>query len=293
MNRISAFLSVEDFTRSAFKLLRAAALGILIFVVLMVFLMPFLWMLFGGLRTEQDIFNHLTPFQWHTIVPSEWTLENFRGVLDAGFGRNLLNSFIVAAATVPLAILFDSMAAYAFAWLNVPFRNLLFGLLLLIMIIPEQSTIIPLYLTVINLDLQNTYWALILPFIARPIGIFMLRQFIAELPKDLGDAAIVDGASPFQVYWSIILPNLTPALVTIGLVDFMFAWNQFFWPLIAVQAQEKQMVQVAVATFMSPETTAWSQLFAASTLASLPVIILFLFLQKYYIRGIARTGIKG
>ena len=262
-------------------------------IVILVFGLPFLWLLFGGLRPESDLFGNLYPFSWNTIIPSIWTLDNVRYILGLGFGRNLLNSFLVAAVTVPFALLFDSMAAFALAWLRVPARRLLIGLLLLILIIPEQSTIIPLYLVVTELGLVNSYAALILPYIARPFGIFVLQQFLRELPKELADAAIVDGATPFQIYSRVMMPNVVPALITVGLVDFMFAWNQFFWPLIAIQSREKQMAQVAIGTFLTPEQTFWSQLFAASALASLPVILLFLALQRYYIRGVARTGLHG
>jgi ABC-type glycerol-3-phosphate transport system permease component len=275
------------------QFIRQTIVFILLILVLIIFLLPFLWMFFGSVRPDRDIFSNLAPFTWRTIFPTEWTLENIRAVLETGFSRHLINSFIVAGITVPLALLFDSMAAYAFAWLRVPLKNLLFGLLLVIMIIPEQSTIIPLYLTVTSINLQDTFAALIIPFIARPFGIFTLRQFMLDMPKELADSAMVDGASPFDIYWHIMLPNLKPALVTVGLVDFMWAWNQFFWPLIAIQTPEKQVAQVAVASFMDPEVTKWAQLFAASTLASLPVILLFLLLQRQYIRGIARTGIKG
>ena len=261
--------------------------------VIFVFGIPFLWLLLGGLRPERDLLGNLYPFGWNTIIPSIWTLDNVRYVMQLGYGRNLLNSFFVAAATVPIALLFDSMAAFALAWLRVPIRRILVGILLLILIIPEQSTIVPLYLVVTELGLINSYTALILPFVARPFGILVLQQFLRELPKELVDAATVDGASPFQIYWRVMLPNVVPALITVGLVDFMFAWNQFFWPLIAIQSREKQMAQVAVGTFITPDQTLWSQLFAASALAALPVIVLFLALQRYYIRGVARTGLHG
>jgi ABC-type glycerol-3-phosphate transport system permease component len=262
-------------------------------VVVVVFVLPFLWMIMGSLRPEAEVFKYLNPFQWHTLVPIQWTLENYVSIFGDGFGRYALNSLIIAVGTVPLAILFDSMAAYAFAWLPLPGRNLLFGLMLMILLIPEQSSILPLYLVATALNLQNTLAAIILPYLARPFGIFLLRQFLLELPAELADAARVDGASPFQVYWHVMLPNVRPALITVALIDFMWAWNQFFWPLIAIQDKNKQVIQVAVATFISPEQTLWSELFAAASLASMPVIVLFLLFQRYYIRGIARTGLHG
>jgi ABC-type glycerol-3-phosphate transport system permease component len=272
---------------------RQALLLALQATVVMVFVLPFLWMILGSLRPEAEIFRYLSPFQWHTLVPIDWTLDNYVAIFGDGFGRYALNSLIIAAVTVPLAILFDSMAAFAFAWLPLPGRNVLFGLLLLILLIPEQSTILPLYLVARALQLQNTLAAIILPYLARPFGIFLLRQSLLELPGELADAARVDGATPFQLYWHVMLPNVRPALVTVGLIDFMWAWNQFFWPLIAIQDKNKQVIQVAVGTFINPEQTLWSELFAAATLASLPVIVLFLIFQRYYVRGVARTGLHG
>ena len=273
--------------------MRHSLLGALQLIVIVVFFLPFLWMVLGSLRPEAEVFNYLNPFQWHTIVPVQWTLDNYVSIFGRGFGKYALNSLIVAAVTVPVALLFDSMAAYAFAWLPVPGRNLLFGIMLMIMVIPEQSTIIPLYLVARSLGLHNTLAAIILPYLARPFGIFLLRQFMLELPAELADAARVDGATPRQIYWHVMLPNVRPALITVALVDFMWAFNQFFWPLIAIQSHNKQVIQVAVATFITFEETFWSELFAAASLASMPVILLFLFLQRYYIRGIARTGLHG
>jgi multiple sugar transport system permease protein len=261
--------------------------------VVFVFGVPFLWLFLGGLRPESDLLGNVYPFRWNTVIPSVWTIDNVLSILRMGFGRHMFNSFLVASLTVPFALLFDSMAAFSLAWLRVPGRKLLLGLLLLIMIVPQQSTIIPLYLVVSQLGLVDSYAALILPFLARPIGIFVLYQFLRDIPRELADAAIIDGATPFQIYSKVMLPNIVPALITIGLVDFLFAWNQFFWPLIAIQSRSKQMAQVAIGTFLTPDQTFWSELFAASALASLPVIILFLLLQRYYIRGVARTGLHG
>jgi multiple sugar transport system permease protein len=275
------------------KILTKVVLLVIILLITLIFLVPFLWLVFGGLRPQSDIFNYVYPFQWHTIVPTTWTLQNYVKVFKDGFGQNLLNSLIVAVAQVPLSILIDSMAAYSISWLPMPKKNLVFGFLLAMMIVPIMSILIPMYLVVVALNIQNTFAALIFPFLAHVFGIFLFRQFLLDLPFELADAALVDGASPFQIYWKIMMPNITPAIVTTGLIYFMWVWNSFMWPLIAVQDKSLQMIQVAVASYINPEYSDWGLLFASASIAAFPVILLFLALQRYYIEGVARTGLKG
>jgi ABC-type glycerol-3-phosphate transport system permease component len=275
------------------KMLGTAVLAIIIAIVITIFLAPFLWMLFGGMRPQSDLFNYIYPFQWHTIIPTSWTLNNYIKVIRDGFGDNFINSLIVAFGQVPLSILIDSMAAYSITWLPMPKKNLVFGFLMGMMIVPIMSIVIPMYLVVVAFNMQNTYAAMIVPFLAHVFGIFLFRQFLMDLPVELADAALVDGASPFQIYWQIMMPNILPAVVTTGLVYFMWVWNSFLWPLIAVQDRSLQVIQVAVASYINPENTDWGLLFAAASMASIPVILLFLALQRQYIEGIARTGIKG
>ncbi|MDY6876482.1 MAG: carbohydrate ABC transporter permease [Chloroflexota bacterium] len=279
--------------RRIVRFLGLSARALLQLIVVLFFVLPFLWMIFGGVRPASDLFSHLYPLQWHTIVPSVWTLDNFGELFAMGFGRSFLNSIIVAAFSVPLALLLDSMAAFAFVWLRLPGRRLIFGMLMVMLIIPKESILIPMYLVVTSFHMQNTLAALVVPWLAHVFGIFFFRQFLLDLPQEIADAAAIDGASPFQTYWRVMLPNLKPAIVTVALVYFMWSWNAFLWPLIAIQDQKRQVVQVAAATFIDPDFTDWSLIFAANTLAALPVILLFLWLQRYYIQGVARTGLHG
>jgi multiple sugar transport system permease protein len=275
------------------RILVALIRSVIILFTSAIFLLPFLWMFFSSLRPSSEIFEYLTPFQWNTLIPREWTLHSFEALFESGFGTSLVNSLIVVAVQVPLALVIDSMAAFALSWLPMPRRNLVFGFLIVLLVIPIQGILIPLYLIIVAMNLQNTLAALIVPWLAHVFGIFLFRQFLLDLPTELADAAIVDGASPFQIYARVMLPNIKPAIVTVGLIYFMWAWNAFFWPLIAIQDQSKQVVQVAAATFMNPDYTDWGLLFAASSVATLPVLLLFLLLQRQYIQGVARSGIKG
>jgi multiple sugar transport system permease protein/putative chitobiose transport system permease protein len=186
------------------------------------------------------------------------------------------------------------MAAFVFARLRFSGQNILFSMILLSAMIPFEVIMIPLYIVIRIMHLQNTYWSLFLPWIAYPFGIFLLRQAIIEIPRDFDEAAMVEGASLPQIFWYVILPNIRPALVTVALLTFLFSWNAFLWPLIVMQDADKQLIQVALASFTVPsELPAWGEIFAAASVATLPVLILFLTLQRYYIKGVVLSGIKG
>jgi len=271
-------------------------------LLILIFVTPFAWMFLGSVRNEAEIFAYLYPFGWHTFVPVEWTLKNFLDIFGLteegrGFGLSfhvfLINSFIVSAAVVGFSLIFNTMGAYFFARLSFPYKNVLLVFVIATMLVPFQATIVPLYIVVSALGLQDTYWALILPWYASPFVIFLLMQFMKDIPIDLDEAAIIDGASYLGVLWHVIVPLSVTGIVTTALLEFQFIWNLFYWPLIAISRSELQMIQVAIANQTTQGQVYWGRTFAGSVLASLPVIILFLMLQKYYIQGVATTDIKG
>jgi multiple sugar transport system permease protein len=291
--------SVEEVVRrGGAAVLRVALYAILI----LIFLIPFIWMMFGSVRRESEIFQYLYPFGWHTFVPIEWTLEHYRDILglsDAGrrsglnFGRNLANTLFVSTAVVISSLVFNTMGAYFFARLKFPKKNWLLAFVLITLFVPFEVTMVPLYIVVRNLHLQNSYWAMIVPWFASPFVIFALIQYFRDIPYDLDEAALLDGASYLHVLRTIILPLALPGLVTVSLLEFQFIWNLFYWPLIAVQSNDLQVLQVAISAQTTQQQTYWGRTFAGSALASVPVILIFLALQRYYIRGVAATGIKG
>ena len=259
-------------------------------------------MIFGSLRLEKEIFANLFPFSWRTFIPIEWTLENYKdilGIRDVGkqfglnFGRNLLNSFFVSAAVVASSLVFNTMAAFFFDRLYFPHKNILLIYVIATMLVPFQVTIVPLYIVVRGLGIQNSYWAMILPWFASPFVIFALIQFFKEIPKELDEAALVDGANYFQILRHVIVPNAVPGLITMALLEFQFIWNLFFWPLIAVNDDKIQVIQIAISSQTTQEQTYWGRTFAGAALASVPVIVLFIIMQRYYIQGVAQTGVKG
>lgn len=267
-----------------------------------VFLLPFIWMTLGSLRVEREIFAHLYPFSWHTFVPIEWTLNNYRDVLGLSaegqrygfnFGRNLANSFFVSAAVVGSSLIFNTSAAFFFSRLPFPYKNVLLIFVIATLLVPLQVTIVPLFLVVKALGLQNTYAAMILPWYASPFVIFALIQYFKEIPKELDEAAIIDGANYLGIMRHVIVPNAIPGLVTMGLLEFQFIWNLFFWPLIAVNNDQLQVIQVAISSATTQTQTFWGRTFAGAALASVPVILIFLMFQRYYVQGVAQTGVKG
>ena len=279
-------------------------LRVLLYVAIcVIFLVPFAWMFFGGLRAEREIFRYLTPFSWRTFVPIEWTLDSYKTILGLNetgrtsgynFGRNLLNSLIVSTSVVISSLFFNTMGAYFFARLPFPKKNWLMMYVLATFLIPFEVTIVPLYIVVRTLHLDNTMWALIVPWYASPFVIFSLMQFMRwTIPYDLDEAALMDGAGYWTILWRVIVPLSIPGLVTNALLEFQFIWNLFYWPLVAVGDRNIQVLQVVISSTLGQTQQYWGRTFAGATLATLPVVLIFLLLQRYYIQGVASTGVKG
>jgi ABC-type glycerol-3-phosphate transport system permease component len=294
-------------TSTSFKTARRVIFTLLrwfVYVLLcVIFLLPFAWMLLGSLRAEREIFQYLTPFSLRTFIPVDWTLDSYTTILGLNatgrqsgydFGRNLLNSFFVSTAVVISSLVFNTMGAYFFARLPFPKKNWLMLFMLATFLIPFEVTIVPLYIVVRNLHLDNSYWAMIVPWYASPFVIFSLIQFMrGSIPYDLDEAALIDGAGYGTVLWRIIVPNAIPGLVTNALLEFQFIWNLFYWPLVAVGDRKIQVLQVAISGTLGQNQQYWGRTFAGASLASVPVIIIFLVLQRYYVAGVASTGVKG
>ena len=283
------------------KLVEPVLRYLLYFVIIVVFLMPFVWMFFGSVRREIEIHGNMFPFGWHTIVPIEWTLQSYLdifGISEEGakgglrFHRGLMNSGIIAVAVVSSSMLFNTMAAYFFARLPFPGKKWLTAYVLATFLLPFEVTVVPLYLVISEMGLRNTYWAMIVPFYASPFIVFMLSQFLGGIPKDLDEAALVDGASYWVILWKIIFPNALPAIATAALIEFQFIWNLFYWPLIATSSLDLQVIQVMIASQTSDRTVYWGRTFAGLVVAVFPVLLLFLFGQRYYFRGAVLSGMK-
>lgn len=261
-----------------------------------VFLVPYLWMISSSLKPAAEIFQHIYPLSWKTFIPQTLTFDSFRELfrlVPFPFSRYMLNSVFVATTVTVLSLAVNALAAYAFARLPFPGQNVLFALFLSTMIVPFEVLAIPLYLQVRALGWVNTYQALIIPWIANPLGIFLLRQFFQEIPRELEEAARIDGCSYFGAFRHVVLPNSVPALVAFALIRFQASWDAFLWPLIVAPSAEKRVIQVAIASFVTEVQTRWDLTFAASTMATIPIIVVFLILQRYYVQGVVMSGLKG
>ena len=252
-------------------------------------LVPFLWMISTALMSELEVYQFPPRF-----VPTSPRWSNFAEAMQLQpFGRFFLNTAIVAAATVGGQLLFCSMAAYAFARMRFLWREKLFALYLLTMMIPAIVTIIPAFLIINAFGWVNTYWALFTPTLSSVWGIFLLRQFFLTIPRDLEDAARVDGAGDLTIFWRIILPLSKPALATLAIFSFMASWKDFLWPLIVTNRTDMRTVEVGIANFNNLYSTDWPHQMAAAVVVMLPIIVVFFLAQKHFVRGITLTGLKG
>lgn len=261
---------------------------IVIYALAFITLAPFVWMILTSLKDMSEIFVY--PPQW---FPSEFRFDNYTKAFEAApFGRYYFNSIFVAVAVTIGQLVTCSMAAFAFARLQFPGRNILFYLFLGTMMIPYNVTMIPSFLVLYWLGWIDTYYALIVPGLASAFGTFLLRQFFITIPKELEEAAYIDGATKLQVLRTIIVPLAKPALATLAIFTFMGVFNDFIWALIVINSEDMQTVQLGLAIFRDRYLTQWDLLMAGSVTAVLPILVVFFFAQKYFIQGITLSGLK-
>lgn len=268
---------------------------IALLVLAVIFLVPYLWMMISSIRPNAEIFKYTYPFSWKTLIPVNVTLNNYVEIFrDYGFGKNLVNSLTVAFFQVAGTLLLSCLAGYVFSRIKFRGRELLFAVIMMASMIPFEVIMVPMYSVARQLGLTDKLVGIWLPWIANPLGIFLIRQAFNGLPKDFDEAAMVEGANHFQIFSKILLPNIKPTLITLTLMSFLWSWNAFLWPLIVVAKPSKQLIQVAISQYALPQQTPmWGNIFAASAIATVPILILFIALQKYYISGAIASGIKG
>lgn len=213
--------------------------------------------------------------------------------VQPSFTRYFWNSFFIAVVTTLGQVSTSILAAYAFVFFNFPFKNVLFTLFLATMMIPQETLLIPNYLILSELGWIDTYMALIVPWLAGVFGIFMLKQFFSQIPRDLFDAAMIDGCSKIGFLYRILVPLALPPIITISIFTFLGSWNSLLWPLIVTNSQEMRTIQVGLSYFSQAEGTEWELLMAASTFCILPLIFIYIFAQKYFVQGEAASGLKG
>lgn len=255
---------------------------------------PFLWMVTTSLKEPGDVFEAFKEHWWRDWIPTTFLWENYvKAWKVVPFARFYFNSLFVAALTTFGQVLTSAMAGYAFSRLTFPGRQKIFMAYLATMMIPGAVTMIPVFILLRMLGWIDSYKALILPGIFTAYGTFMLRQFFLTLPKDLEDAAKIDGCNYLGIFWRIIIPLSKPALATLTTFTFMGSWMNFMWPLIVVNSQELFTLPVGLAYFQSLHTTDWTLLMAGSVMMLVPILVVFIFCQRYFVEGIKLTGIKG
>jgi len=256
-----------------------------------VFVLPFLWMISTSLKKPDQVF--VMPPQW---LPSPFVWSNYKIAIEVmQFPILLKNTVLVTTASMFGAILTSSMAAFSFARLRFPYRDLIFVVVLATMMLPYSVTMIPVYIIFRNLHMVNTLWPLIIPsyFGGGAFNIFLLRQFFMTLPFELDDAARIDGCSNLRLYWNILLPLTKPALGAIAVFQFVGHWNDFFGPLIYLQSSNKFTLAVGLYRFRGPYTVEWNYLMAATIMVAIAPIVIFFLAQRYFIEGVVMSGMKG
>jgi multiple sugar transport system permease protein len=275
-------MGVRGFTQKAL-------IYVLLIVGLIVVAFPLVWVVTSSFKAGNEVFAYPP-----TLLPEDPGLENYVTLFTGyPFLRWLANSFIVAFAVTGLSLVLHSMAGYALARLRFPGRNTLFLIIMSTYMLPVYAILVPRFLVVKELGWVNTYQGLIIPAVFHAFGIFAFRQFFLGIPKELEDAALIDGASRVRIFLEIVLPLSRAIFLTMAVIFFIANWDAFIWPLIVARSKDLWVAQVGIASFRDPQITFWELVVAGSTVTIAPSLILFLALQRYIVRGIATTGIRG
>jgi len=261
---------------------------VLLILGAIVCIVPFIWMVGGSFRPEADLFANPA-----RLLPKTWTLHGYRDIgSELPLARMLVNTVVFAGGTTLLCLLFDSLCAYALARLDIPGSRWAFLLVIATLMVPFQVTLIPVFIELFHFGWLNTYQGLIIPRATSAFGIFMLRQFFMSIPRELDEAARIDGANKFTIYWRIILPMSKPALSTLALLHFMNLWNDLLWPLVVTSDTDMRTLPAGLTLFGGQHVIDHAVLFAGATISVIPLAIAFLLAQRFFVQSVATTGLK-
>lgn len=267
---------------------------VFILVLGILFISPLLWMVVASVKPETLIFKEMGGLV--SFIPKEITFDNYLKILfteDINFFHYMWNSLLTVGVIVLMGTVVNSICGYALAKLKFPGSNYLLLIIIALYVVPFESVLIPLYIIVNHFGWINEYPALIVPFIVDSFNIFLFRQFFMGIPNELEEAAQLDGSSPWQTFWRIVVPNSKPVFATAAILTFVTHWSDFMWPLIATTDESIRTVQVGIQYLFTDHNIEYGQIMAALTLTTIPVIVIFLFFQKYYVQGITSSAIKG
>jgi len=271
------------------RLLRTLLIYAMLLAVVFVTALPFVWMVSGSLKNQATIFENTM-----NLIPSDPLWSNYREVWErVPFALFYVNTIKVSVLSTAGSLIAAALAAYAFAKMSFPGRDKLFVLFLATMMIPGQAIMIPQFTIINGMQLVNTHWALILLHLFNPYGVFLLRQFFIQLPNDLNESARIDGCSEMGIFLRIVLPLAKPAIVTLGVFSLLWSWNDFLQPLIYLSQEKLFTIQLGIRYFQQLNGADYPLIMAATTMSLVPIIVIYLFAQRYFIEGIAITGIKG
>jgi len=254
-------------------------------VFAIIIIAPIIFMFCASFMTSNEILK--MPFSW---IPKSFYYQNYIHAFSGNDGsyiyiRNILNSFIVASVVTVSTILLSAITGYGLAKFKFKGRNFVFMLIMATMMIPFEAIMVPLYLVITKLGLQDSYTGLILPFLTNAFGVFMMRQYLITFPDELLDAARIDGASELKIFWKIIMPNSLPVVATLGILTFRSEWDNMLWPLLVVQSEEMKTIPLYIVKFTAEKHTNEGAMMAVAAIASIPMIILFFALSKYFVSG--------
>lgn len=259
----------------------------------LLYISPLIWMIVSAFKPENRIFSDMSK-GLAAFWPAEATLENFEQVLiRSDMPRYVMNSIFYVTVLVALSLIVNSTFGYALAKFEFKGKNLILTVVLSLLVLPLESILLSLFFIVNRLGWADSYLALIIPFMVKCFDVYLFRQFFLDIPDDLIEAAEIDGAGPFKTFVQVVVPISKPVFATAFILDYVAYWSDFMWPLLVITDAAKRTVQLGIQTFFTEPPVYYGPIMAALTIVSLPMIILFLFLQKYYVQGISTSGIKG
>ncbi len=254
-----------------------------------IFLLPVIYVILNAFKTSAELFSGEP-----TFFPKDWTLDNFRIAISKGnFLIYIKNSLVVAVVSTILMVMLNTMAGYALAKYKFKGSTFIMILILSTIMLPLEVIMVPIFDMLNATGLYNSLWALIIPPAAAPTGMFIMRQFLITIPDEIMQSARIDGASEWRIFSQIIIPNAKPAIATLGIFSFMWRWNDYVWPLIAISDPNKYTLQLAIANFSGEYSVDWNSMLAMSAISMVPMLIIFLIFQRQFVQGTATSGMKG
>ncbi len=261
-------------------------------IIGIIFVSPLIWMISASLKPEAEIFANMNSIT--TFIPVQASLDNFKEVLSR---LNMLqvfkNTFVYIALILVLDLLLNSICGYALAKFEFKGRGMMLNFIVALMVMPMEAIMLPLYIEMSQLGWVNTLTALVIPFVAKCFSIYMFRQFFCDIPDELLEAAALDGASPVRTFFTVVMPISKTVYATVFILEFVAHWNDFMWPFLVMTGENKRTIQLAIQVFFGTQPIHYSAIMAALVVSAVPMLLMFIFMQKYYIEGIASSGIKG